>query len=140
MNRDELLDVCFGGAALTSGTKIFEMAESRDGAWHVLSHADLAYRRIVVGLSTVTVAAIGNVCTDPAHRGLGYATTQVRRAIVEARAHALIDFACVLSPEDGLFGRLGYRQVDPVRHPELLVLRLTSEPWPPGAIDLRGGW
>jgi GNAT superfamily N-acetyltransferase len=135
VNRDELLELCFGRADFPPGALIFEMKNGDD----VLSHVDLYWRRIVVGPTTITVAAIGQVCTDPDHRGLGYASALVRRAHAAAREHP-IGYACLFSAYFGLYEKLGYRQPDPEGNPDFLICTLTGEPWPPGRIDTRGEW
>lgn len=137
MTRDELLLACFGRDDLKPGTRILETKEGTD----VIAHLDLSYRRVVVGQTTLTVAAISNLCTDPARRRRGFATTLVRRAHDEARDHPMIEYVGVFALYDGLFSRLGYQQVDPAGNPDLLVASLAGEPF--GwylPIDVRGGW
>jgi GNAT superfamily N-acetyltransferase len=143
VNRAELLLECFGPAELAPPAFVFEMNEGDEPGGPVLSHVDLYYRRVVIGsptFTTLTVAAIGNVCTDPAHRGKGYARALVRRVHAHAREHPGIDYAALFSAYLGLYEPLGYRQPDPERLPDFLVCPLTGEAWPPGRIDTRGEW
>lgn len=142
MNRDELLTECFGTADLKAGQSILEMTQGRD----VRSHVDLSYRRVIVSLpgqigqETILVAAIANVCTDPAFRRQGFASSLVRRAHTEATEHPQIRYAALWSDDTAFFARLGYRQVAPERHPAFLVAQLRADPWPPGPFDTKGEW
>lgn len=136
MTRHELLLECFGRYDLKPGLRILETTQGRD----VVAHLDLSYKRVVVGGTTLTIAAIANLCTDPALRGRGYATTLVRRAHDEVRDHPMVKHVGVFALYDALFVRLGYRRVDPSGHPDLLVASIGDEPWPYGIIDARGGW
>lgn len=154
MNRDELLVACFPDSEASSpdgmpaGSRILEMIDGGD----VLSHLDLSYRRVLVhratsspgagivdASATLTVAAISNVCTDPAFRGQGYASALILSAHEEARAHSMVGYAVLFSTYVGFYERFGYAHPDGA--PEhLLVACLTEEPWPAGRVDTRGAW
>lgn len=136
MTRDELLAACFGRSDLKPGQKMFRMEEGEA----VISIVDLSYKRVVIGQTTVTVATITNVCTDPDRRGKGYASALLRSAHNEVRAHPMVVWVAALAEDARFFARNGYRHVDPDGHPELLVFYVGGEPWPAGAIDLQGGW
>jgi len=152
MNRDELLELCFGRTDLPAGQRILEVtdAETND----VLSHLDLSYRRVIVRLrrpasgasiadasETLTVAAIANVATDPDHRALGHATGLIEWAHREAAEHGPVRFAALFAgtAERGFYERLGYRH--PVGASEnFLVCPLGDDQWPDGSVDTRGEW
>ena len=158
MNRDELLVACFGRDDLPAGSKILETLEEPERR-NVLAHLDLSYRPVMVWLrhevgpgpgvqaatETLRVAAISNVCTDPAHRGKGYATRLLEDAHEEAATHATVEFAAVFAGEGvrGLYERLGYETPAEALLggvPEFMVKALREREWPAGRIDTRGEW
>lgn len=80
----------------------------RRGA-QVTGHAALGLRAIRHGANLLTVATLGDVATDPAHRGKGIATAVLRAAIVAAQtspAQAMLLFGTA-----GLYAANGFRQV-----------------------------
>jgi predicted N-acetyltransferase YhbS len=105
----------------------------------VLSHVDVYWRAVGVGSTEVPVAAIGQVSTDPAFRGLGFATSLV------AAAHRLaaergVAWAALFGV-DPLYARLGYRTPAEPPNEDFMVCPLAEgAEWPSGAIDTRGQW
>ena len=150
MTRGELLEACFGKTDLPEGERIFEIMEGAD----VLAHVDLGYRRILhrpetapgpgvsVAADMVVVAAISNVCTDPAHRGNGYATQLLRIAHEEAAKHSIAPFAALFAgpAQRPFYERLGYFHPEDVTDLSFMVCLLAEKPWPAGSIDTRGTW
>jgi GNAT superfamily N-acetyltransferase len=149
MNRDELLLACFGRDDLPQGARIFE--ELDEERRNVLSHVDLSYRRVVVRRSTapgpgvtessvmLSIASVANVCTDPGHRGQGYASRQIELAHEEARTHPSVRFAALFAGPDeaGFFARLGYVPVE--GGPDgFMVCQLADEEWPAGRVRYEG--
>lgn len=170
MNRDELLELCFNRPVeeLPSPSKWFARLPDIGDDWtldpayqgHVLSLVGLGYRRILLrnsvapgsgvisSATTITVAAIMCVCTDPDHRGQGYATELMNAVHTEAAAHALTSYAALFAGPENVpfYERFGYAH--PERSPEhFLVAPLTQDvesgepvPWPTGSVDTRGSW
>lgn len=105
----------------------------------MLSHVDLYWRAVEVGSVEIPVAAIGQVSTDPAFRGLGFASSLV------AAAHRLaaergVAWAALFGVER-LYARLGYRAPPEPPHEHFLVCPLAKGvDWPQGPIDTRGEW
>src|SRR5688500_141859 len=132
MTREELLLECFGETDFAPGDVILEVRAGED----VLSHVDVYWRAVGVGSAEIPVAAIGQVCTDPAFRGLGFASALV------AAAHRLaaergIAWAALFGGEE-LYGRLGYRAPPQPPNEDFLVCPLAPGiEWPPGPIDTR---
>jgi GNAT superfamily N-acetyltransferase len=129
MNRDELLKSCFGDADLAPPKKWLVMTEPDENdpaIIHTRAVVGLDYRRVLVrdsrppgpgvavSTTTIPVAALLHVCTDPAYRGLGYASALVLSAHEEAGAHRSVPFAAVVAPEDcrSFFERHGYFHPD----------------------------
>jgi GNAT superfamily N-acetyltransferase len=154
VNRDELLDAVFGKPEdeLPSPAHWFTYFDP-DRQGHVLSLVGLGWRRLVirdsqpagsemtVATTTIQVAAIMNVCTDPDHRGQGYATLQMLAALEAAESHELTKWAALFcGPELVPF----YEQFEfyrpGVRDPELMVCDLQGERWPDGEVMIREKW
>lgn len=162
MNRDDLLDLCFPGAALDLGAKIFDMTETDDDnpqVTHVRSTVTLGYRRVIVhhataapgpgvaqAASTLLIATIANVATDPDYRGRGYATALIRSAHEEAATHETIGFVALFAGREiaGFYERLGYARRDgsPEGFMVAPLYREGEDPaeWPVGRVDTRGSW
>lgn len=135
MTREELLEACFGTADWPRGDVVLQVRSGDD----LLAHLDLYVRSIGVGTREVLVAAIGQVCTDPAHRGLGLASALVRTAHRVALERGL-EWAALFGVST-LYGRIGYRTPPEPPQPDFLVCPLvTGLEWPEGAIDTRGEW
>lgn len=143
MTRDELIASCFGRTDFPPAWQIVEMLDEATG--DLQSHVEVYLRRVVVrtpglGGTTVTVAGIGNICTDPAYRRRGFAAALVRRAHVEIQEHQPIRFAALFSDRVDYFARLGYFHPAGASDPTFLVCELSDESWPPGRVDTRGTW
>jgi len=117
------------------GDDVLQVRASKD----VLAHLDLYVRSIQVGSREVVVAAIGQVATDPAYRGLGLASGLVRAAHRVALARGL-EWAALFGVSS-LYRRIGYRPPPDPPQPDFLVCPLVDGvEWPAGAIDTRGEW
>lgn len=92
--------------------------------------------------TTLTVAAIANVCTDADHRGNGYATRLLEAAHAEARGNEWLSFAAVFTRIPQFYERVGYRLVDERNHPRFMVLALhDGYDWPACRFfDTNGEW
>jgi predicted N-acetyltransferase YhbS len=135
VTRDELLTLCFGNADWPTGDVVLQVRSGDD----VLSHLDLYWRSVRVGATDVPVAAIGQVATDPAHRGLGLASALVRTAHRVAAEHGL-EWAALFGVST-LYTRIGYRAPPDPPDPNFLVCPLVAGfEWPAGPIDTRGEW
>jgi len=135
MTREELLEECFGSADWPRGDVVLQVRSADD----VLSHLDLYWRAVGVGSSEVPVAAIGQVATGPAHRGLGLASALVLTAHRISAEHGL-EWAALFGVST-LYGRVGYRKPEDAPRPDFLVCPLVDGvDWPRGAIDTRGEW
>jgi predicted N-acetyltransferase YhbS len=135
LTREELLLECFGEAGFAPGDVVLEVRAGED----VLSHVDIYWRAVGVGSAEVPVAAIGQVCTDPAFRGLGFATSLVAASHRLAAARGVAWAA--LFGVDPLYTRLGYRQPAEPPDEDFLVCPLAEGlEWPPGPVDTRGEW
>lgn len=119
MNRHEL--VCSSFPDLCGGWPepdfVFEMTVDDD----VLSHVDLYWRSVEVGMVPIRVAAIGQVCTDTAWRNLGLASTLLTAAHHRAVAEG-VSWAALWSDHQDFYSRFGYRQVG--QHHDFLVAPL----------------
>lgn len=138
MNRYELLDACFPDGYSRFGSRLAE-ERAEDGS--VLAHLDYASRRVVVGMTTVNVIGISNLCVDPDYRRQGRASSLIRAVHDELRGRLWVSFAALFDREGlpGLFEPLGYRKVE--GGPEgFLVADLADDPWPVGPIEIRGSW
>ena len=135
MTRDELLTACFGSADWPAGDVVLQVRSGAD----VLSHLDLYWRTVGVGALDVPVAAIGQVATDPAYRGLRLASALVRTAHRVA-ANRGLEWAALFGVSS-LYERIGYfTPADPPK-PDFLVCPLVDGvEWPAGPIDTRGQW
>jgi predicted N-acetyltransferase YhbS len=71
-----------------------------------LAHVGVCLRDVCILGARLRVAGIGAVCTDPEHRGLGFASALME----DARRHAREQGACLMliSGGRGLYHRLGY--------------------------------
>lgn len=149
MNRDELLIECFGRANFPAPHSIYEEVDLETGA--VLSHVDVYLRRVLVraprgipgtiqeSATTLVVAGIAQVCTDPAHRGQGFARGLVKRAHEEMATHQPVRFAALFSDYLPLYEPLGYFHPDGA--PDgFLVCELGDERWPAGRVIPQGQW
>lgn len=148
MTREELLEACFGRSDFPPPRRTVELLDEATGA--VMSHVDIYLRRVIVrrppspgpvseGATTLSVAAIAQVCTDPAHRGKGYATALLRRAHSEMREHPTVQFAALFGLVE-FYSRLGYSHPAGATHPHFLVCALQDERWPDGRVDTLGEW
>ncbi len=135
MTREELLTLCFGNADWRPGDVVLQVRSGDD----VLSQLDLYWRSVGVGATDVPVAAIGQVATDPAHRGLGLASALVRTAHRVA-AERGVEWAALFGVST-LYARAGYRHPAETTERDFLVCPLVEGiEWPAGPIDTRGEW
>jgi predicted N-acetyltransferase YhbS len=135
MTKEELLEECFGTADFTPGDVVLQVRLGDD----VLSHLDLYWRAVGVGSAEVAVAAIGQVATDPAYRGLRLASALVRTAHRVAAEQGL-EWAALFGVS-GIYARIGYRIPADAPEPEFVVCALVEgAEWPAGPIDTRGKW
>jgi predicted N-acetyltransferase YhbS len=135
MTRDELLLACFDTADFAPGDVVLEVRSADD----VLSHIDVYWRPVLAGAAEVPVAAIGQVSTDPAFRGLGFAGALVRAAHRVA-AERGVEWAALFG-DLAYYERFGYvRPAEPPDEVFLVCPLVPSAEWPPGAIDTRGEW
>lgn len=124
----------------------------RDGA-KVVGHALVFPRTIATNLGTMTIAALGSVCTDPQYRGQHLGERLVHeawRAVDEGR----LPFSLFQTSEaiSRFYTRLGATAVDntfvnsladdptkcPFKDVHIMRYPATREGWPHGTIDLRG--
>ncbi len=134
MTREQLIQLCFGDD-FPPGDVILQVRSGED----VLSHLDLYWRSVGVGSAEISVAAIGQVATDPAYRGLGLASGLVRTAHRVA-AERGTPWAALFG-DLALYERFGYLRPPELPHPDFLVCPLAAGAvWPPGSIDTRGLW
>jgi predicted N-acetyltransferase YhbS len=135
MTRDRLLETCFGTAHFPPGDVVLQVRSGED----VLSHVDVYWRSVGAGSGEVPVAAIGQVATDPACRGLGLASALVRTAHRIAADRGL-EWGALFGVEH-LYTRIGYRRPPDAPKPEFLVCPLVDGvEWPGGPVDTRGEW
>ncbi len=73
----------FGGRSFYQTRQHLRLVQ-REGA--ILAHMALQFRAMRLGARLVTVAGVGDVATDPAHRGQGLAARLLAEAIRVARA------------------------------------------------------
>lgn len=159
MNRDELLELALGRptSELPNPSKWFDLTEQdeeNEQVTHCRSVVGLGYRSVIVrhsrptavgastAATTMRIAAVMNVATDPDHRGKGYATDLLRSAHADA-ASPLLAFAGLFCPAElaSFFERLGYQH--PAGTPDGFMacsLADRSETWPEGTVDTRGRW
>jgi predicted N-acetyltransferase YhbS len=135
MTREELLEECFGSVDWPPGDVVLQMRAGGD----ILAHLDLYWRSIGVGATDLPVAAIGQVATDPAYRGIGLASSLVRAAHRVAIERGL-EWGALFGVST-LYGRIGYRGPPNSPAPDFLVCPLVEGlEWPRGPIDTRGEW
>jgi predicted N-acetyltransferase YhbS len=135
MTREQLLTECFGRADWPTGDVVLQVRSGED----VLAHLDLYWRSVGVGGEDVEVAAIGQVATDPACRGLGLASGLVRTAHRVAAERGL-EWAALFGVST-LYRRIGYYRPEEAPKPDFLVCPLVAGlEWPRGRIDTRGEW
>jgi predicted N-acetyltransferase YhbS len=135
VTREELLEECFGTAEFPPGDVVLEV-RSVEG---VLAHVDVYWRSVVVGAQEAEVAAIGQVATDPAFRGLGLASALVRAGHRVASGRGL-EWAALFGVST-LYARIGYYPPPGAPSPDFLVCPLVDGlEWPTGSIDTRGEW
>lgn len=163
MNRDELLEECFAGSDLPTPKKWLSMTEP-DGDNPAIIHTravlGLDYRRVIVrnsqpagagvgvAMTTIPVAAVLYVCTDPAHRGRGFASALVLSAHEEAASHRSTPFSVVIAPDRvrDFFTRenLGYFHPDGAPDGFLVCELGGRDPewaeWPAGSVRAPGDW
>jgi GNAT superfamily N-acetyltransferase len=121
VTREELLEACFGKPDWPRGDVV------------------LYWRTVGAGADEVEVAAIGQVATDPAYRGLRLASALVATAHRIAAERGL-EWAALFGVSS-LYGRLGYVTPPDPPKPDFLVCPLVAgAEWPPGEIDTRGEW
>lgn len=160
MNRDELLESIFG-EDLAAPKKWFSLTESDEkdeSIIHTRAVVGLDYRRVLVrnsrppgpgvsvAMTTIPVAALLHVCTDPEYRRRGYARGLVLSAHEEASSHRSTPFAAVYAPVAArpFFESLGY--FNPPDAPDgFLVCELGGRDpewaaWPAGTIRTTGDW
>lgn len=150
MNRDELILECFGIENAKPGQEILDHSEN---GVDVLSHLDLSYKRLIVMTATeapgvgavdasvtLTVAAIANVCTDPARRGEGLASGLIRLAHERAATHAPVSFAALFSGYLDFYGRFGYFHPDGGPRDFLVCPLRDGAVWPAGRVRTQGSW
>ena len=110
----------------------------------IVGHMALMLRSVRLGEARFEVACLGEVATDPAHRGKGIAATLLQAALTEARAsparHFLLFGAAQLYAAAG-FGRVtnpltyldivggSSRAINREPADSLMVLPLRGEPW-----------
>lgn len=134
MTREQLIRECFG-EDFPAGDLVLDVRSEDD----VLSHLDVYWRTVGVGEVEVAVAAIGQVCSDPAFRGLGLASALVRTAHHVAAERGLLWAA--LFGVSTLYTRIGYFKPDELPREDFLICPLVpGAVWPPGRIDTRGEW
>lgn len=151
MTRDELLEACFGRSTFPPGVKVVEMLDERTG--DVLSHIDVYLRQVRIrhpedqiargvgeAATTLTVVALAQVCTDPAHRRKGYASALVRGVHTWATDHKPVKFAALFSGVPEFYVRLGYFHPEGATRDDFLVRALTDEKWPAGRATPIGDW
>lgn len=144
MNRSELFVACFGRDDFRPCDRVVEVC--CDG--HLVAHAgyydwDLrveSQRPSGIVVVHARVAAVAQVCVDPAFRGRGLARAVVRALHMVAVQHGHV-FAALWSDYERLYGPLGYDNPDP-RHPSLLVAEIGHPwvPWPDGDVEPGGQW
>jgi predicted N-acetyltransferase YhbS len=135
VTREELLTECFGSPDWPVGDVVLQVRSGED----VLSHLDLYWRTVGVSSLEVPVAAIGQVATDPAYRGLRLASALVRTAHRVAAQRGL-EWAALFGVSS-LYRRIGYVTPAGAPKPDFLVCPLVDGvEWPAGAIDTRGQW
>lgn len=148
MTRDELLIECFGTADFPAPLRTIEMLNEDTGA--VLSHVDVYLRRVLVrfpsspssigdGSTTIVVAGIAQVCTDPDYRGRGYEMALVRRAHAEMRERRAVKFAALFGLSD-VYWAAGYFHPEGAENEHFLVCELGDEKWPAGSVTPQGQW
>lgn len=140
MNREELLEECFGPGREPRGDLYYEEQEERpdEGARAVVAHAGVRYRRIVVGNTTVWIAAISNVCVDPDRRGEGRAKRLLEEIHRSVETHPAVAFAAAFADDGRLLEALGYEKNEHVDG--LYVRRLGNEQLPPGRPVVDDPW
>jgi predicted N-acetyltransferase YhbS len=121
VTREDLLVECFGSDDFPPGDVVLQVRAGDD----VLAHLDVYWRPVGVGSADVPVAAIGQVATDPAHRGHGLASSLVRTAHGIARGRGL-EWAALFGVST-LYGRLGYRRPAHAPRPDFLVCPLVDK-------------
>lgn len=150
-----LLDAAFG--AEFGGRSYFMqrphlrlVARSPD---RITGHMGLTFRSIRAGDRLIPILGLGDVATDPLHRGQGIATALLRTAIEEARQTPAEFF--VLFGDAGLYAAHGFRpHHNALRYVEmvgartgdvhegvkdsLMVLPLRDTDWPEGPLDFLG--
>lgn len=149
MTREELLEACFGRSDFPAPLRTVELRDEETG--DVWSHVDVYLRRVLIrypsspaavadGGTTLVVAGIAQVCTDPDKRGNGYALALVRRAHAEMKEHHAVKFAALYGlPE--IYERLGYFHPEGASDPNFLVCKLDEdEQWPEGRVLPQGNW
>lgn len=153
MTREELLTEAFGRDDFPPCHRMVELLEGVD----VLSHVEVYMRRLVVfrppmpgqvaeASTTLVVAQLARLCTDPARVGEGYASAMVRRALQELSENKPLSFATALADPDDerlveFLGRFGFAH-PPGTPPGFLVVRLAGrgDEWPHGRVRLFGDW
>lgn len=138
MTRDELLKVCFPGRTVRLASK---MVEERTEDGDVIGHLDVRVRMVSVGLTSVQVAAMENLCVDPAFRRQGFATRLLETAHLMAMDWPDVEWAAAIDREGlpRLFEPLGYHRVEG-SPPGFIVAELDDRPWPTGPIHRGADW
>lgn len=149
MTREELLQECFSRSDFPQPVRSHQMRDELTG--DVWANVDVYLRRVRIrhatrgavvesAATTLTVLGIAQVCTDPAHRGKGFARAMVRAAHRAAGGESRpLKFAALFGlPE--FYGPLGYFHPEGGEHPHFLVCKLADEEWPAGRVDTLGEW
>lgn len=146
-------DTDFGGRSYFRTRHHLRLVIRDQGA--IIAHMALQFRAMRLGGRLIQVATLGDVATDPGHRGKGLASRLLQAAIAEARAARASHF--LLFGTAGLYAAAGfvaasnpliYLDLDGARtgtlrkemSQVLRVLSLDGAPWENGAdLDVLGG-
>lgn len=129
--------------------------DARPGDIRVLAFEDdqLIGQTVVYWASTDRgrVGGLGNVCSDPDHRGQGYVAACIRHAIGEGRDRS-VDWLLLFSREENVsfYAKFGFERVDHDvwvtrtdgtiyaydRDSVCMVMTLSDRPWPSGKLVL----
>jgi predicted N-acetyltransferase YhbS len=115
-----------------------------------VAHVGLLAQEVEVGGHPVAVAGVGGVITVPEHRGEGLARRLLREAspLMTRTLGAQFGFLFCFPRLVPFYEKIGWRRLEPpvlieqaggeIAAPtEVMVLRLGSRDWPPGAVRTR---